>query len=194
MLNWDKINAKLEKATKIIWGRKKEIDDDGNVITIDYVFTELWGFMTKELSPKALGILYARFEVLPNDDEVLSVQVKYRNKNEFETTGAQLTIDKYYISLFDKEYKCNLFDTNLSFTTPLDEIDFKIYKTNDLEKSEYVYFLAELFDLIKMDLDTSILKITDNFYIICDETYDKMIFVNSVPRRLPVYLKDEVQR
>ena len=194
MLNWDKINAKLEKSRKIVWGRKKEIDDDGKEVVIDYVFTELWGLMTKELSPKALGILYARFEVLPNDGEMLSVQVTYNNKNDFTTTGAQLTIDKHYMSLFDKEYECQLIDTNLTLTTPIDEIKFKIYKTVELQNSKYVYFLADLFDLVKIAEDTSVLKITDSYYILCDETDDKMIFINSAPRVLSIYLKDEVEK
>lgn len=29
MLNWDKINAKLEKEKIIRWGRRKEIDEAG---------------------------------------------------------------------------------------------------------------------------------------------------------------------
>ena len=188
MLNWDKINAKLEKEKIIIWGRRKEIDEDGNEITIDYVFTELWGLMTKELSSKTLGILYARFNMLPNDDELLSVRVTYFNKNDFKTEGAQIIVDKYLIDYFDKEFECVLKDTLLLYMSEAN-IDYKIFENANAEKFEYVFFQSDLFDLIKYTEDINILKASKDFYIISDDTDDKMLFIRTEPRILPEYLK-----
>ena len=188
MLNWEKINTRLEKEKVISWGRKKELDENGNEIIIDYVFTSIWGFMTKNLSPKALGILYARFEVLPNDDELLSVHIFFSNKNIFTTQGSQINMNKDFMTYFDKEFECELKDTKLIYTMDFSN-EYRIYETQNLENSEYVFLKTELFDLVKITDDTSILKILKNFYIVSDDTSDKMLFVGSEPQKLPEYLK-----
>jgi hypothetical protein len=188
MLNWEKINTRLEKEKVISWGRKKELDEDGNEIIIDYVFTSIWGFMTKNLSPKALGILYARFEVLPNDDELLSVHINFSNKNIFTTQGSQININKHFMTYFDKEFECELKDTKLIYTMDFSN-EYHIYETQNLENPEYVFLKTELFDLVKITDDTSILKILKDFYIVSDDTSDKMLFIGTEPQKLPEYLK-----
>lgn len=148
MLDWEKINARLEKEREIKWLRKiKNIDETEEIQ--DFILTDYWGFSTKQLSPKTLGILYARFEVVPESDELLSVDIVYNTKNDFRTNGAQLTIDSNFETYFDKYSKDirDLYTTNLLYK---EAYNYSIYYNNDLS---FITIYEEFEKMIKIKKD-----------------------------------------
>lgn len=167
MLNWEKINQKLEKERNIKWQRnieilKNEYEEEVEE-TIDYIFTSFFAIKTNNISPKALGILYARFEVVPEHNQMLSVFINYINKNKFTTEGAQISLDTNLIKMFDTTDAQNLQDTNLIFEKGVNKI--KILKNNTSDK--YTYINNDLMKLIEYD---------DRVYI-----YENTAFQNTKP-------------